>query len=348
MGISSNIHYGKGSLRSLLRSLLLVSVLIAAQHANAETREVCAEELTPIWVEGGRFEMGSDQTYREESGTIEVVVSDFWMDPTEVTVSDFEKFVTATGYVTVAERGLAESKVDPEMLKAHPEYAELMVPGGAVFKPDSRSSLRDMNWWAFVPGASWRYPQGPSAGAAQPSHPVTQIAYQDAAEYAAWVGGRLPSEAEWEYAALGDRTNSDFGATPPPNANTWQGIFPIVDTAEDGFANVAPVGCFAPNPKGLYDMLGNVWEWTADQYAPGHSIDRVNPSEMSKAKDGASLTTSSPPRVIKGGSSLCAPNYCRRYRPAARQPQETGLGTNHIGFRVVYDSPSRKDARAKR
>lgn len=341
MGIYSCIRKGTSSTFRLFGRLLPAAILTTAAQASADSPETCAKDLAPVWIEGGQFLMGSNQTYREEANATELTVSGFWIDPTEVTVADFETFVTSTGYVTVAERGLDDDEVDEAVLEAHPEYRELMAPGGAVFKPDPRSSLRNANWWAFVPGASWRHPHGPDEEAAKPSHPVTQISYQDAAKYAAWAGGRLPSEAEWEFAALGGRSNADFGTESPPNANTWQGIFPVVNTADDGFTDVAPVGCFAPNQNGLYDMLGNVWEWTADPYLRGQASERRSSANL-YADDSGDQTTEEPiSRVIKGGSFLCAENYCRRYRPAARQPQETGLGTNHIGFRVAYDhSPS--------
>ncbi|MEM5518309.1 formylglycine-generating enzyme family protein [Henriciella sp. AS95] len=329
------------------QSAMLVLGLGAPVIANAETPAACVEALPPVWVEGGRFTLGSNETYREEAAANEVDVSGFWMDPTEVTVGDFDKFVKATGYVTIGERGLDEDDVDAEILKAYPQYRELMVPGGAVFKPNARSSLRNANWWAFVPDANWRYPEGPDEVAAEPSHPVTQIAYEDAAQYAAWVGGRLPSEAEWEYAALAGQSNEEFGSAPPSEANTWQGIFPVINTADDGFAEVAPVGCFAPNQNGLYDMLGNVWEWTADPYAPGHATHRPDAPSSAEKESSVSTPDEPPARVIKGGSFLCAANYCRRYRPAARQPQETGLGTNHIGFRVVYDRPPPAESQSK-
>ena len=343
MGIYSRIRNGTSWNFRLVGHLLPAALLTATAQASADSPETCAKDLAPVWIEGGQFLMGSNQTYREETNATRMTVSGFWIDPTEVTVAEFETFVGETGYVTVAERGLDDDEVDEAMLKAHPEYRELMAPGGAVFKPDPDSSLRNANWWAFTPGANWRYPHGPDEKAAKPSHPVTQISYQDAAEYAAWAGGRLPSEAEWEYAALGGRSNADFGAAPPSNANTWQGIFPLVNTADDGFTDVAPVGCFAPNQNGLYDMLGNVWEWTADLYLPHHASDRRSSDDLPVDDSGDTKTSKPTSRVIKGGSFLCAANYCRRYRPAARQPQETGLGTNHIGFRVAYDHSPRTE-----
>lgn len=282
--------------------------------------------------------MGSDRTYREEGEARRVRVDGFWIDPTEVTVDQFAAFVDATGHITVAEQALNPADYPAVDLDAYPELAAMFEPGGAVFVPTATSTLRSLNWWQYVPGANWRYPEGPDKPAALPQHPVTQIAYDDALAYASWVGGRLPTEAEWEFAALAGKANDDFSQNAPKQANTWQGIFPVANTADDGFENVAPTGCFAPNGHGLYDMLGNVWEWTTDWYAPVQAEGSDNPKGFSREQSFDPANPGVPSRVIKGGSFLCAENFCRRYRPAARHPQETGLGTNHIGFRVVYDT----------
>lgn len=335
---SDRKHRPKGS---VLGALCLACVWFGGAALAAP---VCHPGRTPVQIEPGEFVMGSNQTYREEGPARTVRVSGFWIDPTEVTVGQFRAFVEATGYVTLAEQALDPADYPSIDLEANPELADLFKPGGAVFTPDSASISRGLSWWTYVPGATWRYPQGPDAPAASDEAPVTHIAFDDAAAYAAWKGGRLPTEAEWEYAALGGKAQAAFAAQPAPeNANTWQGIFPIANTAGDGFEGVAPVGCFQPNGNGLYDMLGNVWEWTADWYAPVHDTGTENPKGIPRNRSFDPANPGVPSRVLKGGSFLCADNYCRRYRPAARHPQETGLGTNHIGFRLVYDEAPADD-----
>lgn len=251
-----------------------------------------------VWIPPGTVEMGSD-VYPEETRRTETVAG-FWMDRTEVTNAEFDAFVRATNYVTVAERAAKKGA------------AVFVVPSGTVDLSSAAS------WWRYIEGANWRHPGGPDTSIEGRDHfPVVAIAYEDAHAYAKWKGRRLPTEAEWERAArAGAPTLPE--REQPKDANTWQGVFPLIDTAEDGFTGIAPVGCFKPNALGLHDMIGNVWELTTDEYA------------------------GQPPsaRVIKGGSFLCAPNYCLRYRPAARQPQEDDLGTSHVGFRTVLDAPA--------
>jgi formylglycine-generating enzyme required for sulfatase activity len=275
--------------------------------------------------------VGSDHTYPEEGPRQEASVQDFWIDRSEVTVAQFGEFVGQTGYLSVAER-----PVDPATLPDVPmtpeQRSHFISPGGAVFDPSESETPRDLRWWTYVPGASWKYPQGPDRPAAKPNHPVTQIALEDALAYAQWAGGRLPSEAEWEVAASLGSKRTRNSPDAPVNANTWQGAFPVLDEASDGYAGVAPVGCFEANDIGLYDMLGNVWEWTSDGFSP-----RRDQSASPRPISLSDFENSPAEGTIKGGSFLCAPNYCMRYRPSARQAQETGLGTNHIGIRVVYD-----------
>ena len=269
-----------------------------------------------ISVKGGSFQMGSDTGYVEEAPQRLETVDTFAISPTEVTNAQFAAFVAETGYVTSAERA-----PDPALLPANAP-ARFKKPGAAVF-----GSLQGAKpgMWSYVPGANWRHPEGPgSTIEGKQSDPVVQVSFEDAEAFADWEGGRLPTEAEWEYAARAGRppTIYEWGDNPPsaetPPANTWQGIFPVADTGADGFRGRAPVGCYAPNPWGLYDMSGNVWEWTSSPY-----------SQTAPGQD--------PVMTIKGGSYLCADNFCRRYRPPARQGQEGSLPTNHIGFRVIMD-----------
>jgi sulfatase modifying factor 1 len=280
------------------------------------------------WVPGGDFLMGSEDFYPEEGPVIKTTVDGFWIDEYPVTVADFRGFVEATGYVTVAERPL-----DPaEFPYADPD---LLVPGSLVFhKTDGPVNLRDhTNWWRYVPGASWRNPHAP----VDDSHPVTHVAYEDALAYARWAGKDLPAEAEWEFAARGGLDGAvyvwgdQFAPEGRMMANTWQGEFPWQNLLQDGYEATSPVGTFPPNGYGLYDMAGNVWEWTRDVFTPRHAEAATACCSPSKAavQDGEVR------RTIKGGSHLCAPNYCLRYRPAARQGQDPDSSTGHIGFRCV-------------
>lgn len=294
-----------------------------------------------VRIEGGEFDMGDADFYPEEQPVRRVAVSPFEITRTEVTNDEFAAFVAATGYVTTAERAL-----DPA---AHPGWpAALLAPGSMVFSPPEEAVALDdpMAWWRYVAGADWRHPAGPVSDIdGRGDHPVVQVSPEDAEAYAAWIGGRLPTEAEWEFAARGglDGASYAWGEVYNPlegwKANTWQGRFPSEDKAGDGFAGAAPVGSFAPNGYGLSDMAGNVWEHVADWWVPGHpdrpEVDPQGPPEAFAAR--FSHPEVGPMRVVKGGSWLCAPSYCLRYRPAARQSQESGLGANHIGFRVARD-----------
>jgi formylglycine-generating enzyme len=282
-----------------------------------------------VKIPGGEFVMGSEDFYPEEAPRRHVAVASFWIDRQAVTVRDFRRFVRDTGYVTVAEQPL--EPVDyPDADPA------LLVPGALVFRPTRGPvDLRDFrNWWHYVPGARWDRPEGPASDTyTRGRHPVTQVAYQDAAAYAAWAGKALPTEAEWEYAARGGLDSAVFawGDEPAPDgrpmANTWQGEFPWHNALEDGYAGTSPVGAFPANGYGLHDMTGNVWEWTCDEPANGHAAEAPC--------CGPAPQETIPRRVIKGGSHLCAPNYCLRYRPAARQFEAVDTSTGHIGFRCV-------------
>lgn len=285
--------------------------------------------------------MGSDQFRREEQPTQMVTVGPFEIARTEVTNDQFARFVDATGYVTTAERALSEED--------YPDLSEdLRAAGSMVFaQPAQAVSLENSNaWWRYVPGADWRHPEGPQSSIdAVGDHPVVQVSPEDAAAYADWIGGRLPTEAEWEFAARGGLEGAEYswGESYDPiqgwKANTWQGRFPNNDVADDGHNGTAPVGSYAPNGYGLYDVAGNVWEHISDWWAPGH-LPVKSPDPRGPEKDFAAQFANpmtGPMRVVKGGSWLCAPNFCLRYRPAARQPAELSLGSNHIGFRVARD-----------
>jgi formylglycine-generating enzyme len=281
--------------------------------------------------------MGSEAFYPEERPVRHVEVDGFWMDEHPVTAAEFRRFVRETGYVTVAERPL-----DPaDYPSADPD---LLVPGSLVFRKSSGPVRLDdwSTWWEYKPGAFWKRPTGRGSTInGRDRHPVVQVGYEDAEAYAAWVGKELPTEAEWEYAARGGLDGAVFSwgdeeyPDGRPMANTWQGRFPWENLRADGHEGTSPVGSFPPNGYGLYDMCGNVWEWTTDPYTSGHAekpccAPRVLPGERF------------PRKVIKGGSHLCAPSYCLRYRPAARQSETVDTATSHIGFRcVVRDPPPR-------
>jgi formylglycine-generating enzyme len=299
-----------------------------------------------IHIPGGTFRMGSNDHYPEEQPAHRVTVDGFCIDRYAVTNAVFAEFITATGYVTFAERPL-----DPALYPgARPE---LLKPGSAVFRgPNRPMRPRDLrDWWEYVPGANWQHPEGPGSTIAErQDEPVVHIAYEDALACATWAGKDLPTEAEWEFAARGglDGTAYCWGDEFTPNgrwmANTWQGEFPWQNKALDGFPARAPVGSFPANGYGLFDMAGNVWEWTKDWYAVGHPHDPSRPCCAPVTPRGVAEASSYdltqpgprvPRKVIKGGSYLCAPNYCQRYRPAARYPQAIDTTTSHIGFRCV-------------
>jgi formylglycine-generating enzyme required for sulfatase activity len=298
------------------------------------------------WVPSGTFRMGSDRHYPEEGPEHTVTVAGFWMNRTPVTNADFQQFVRATGHVTVAETTPKASDYPgalPHMLRA----------GSLVFTPPGHEvDLKNWGeWWQFRFGANWRRPYGPrSSIAGLHNHPVLHIAYRDAVAYAEWAGKDLPTEAEWEFAARGGLDGEEFAwgdkLTPEGRhmANIWQGNFPHENLRSDGYERTSPVTAFPSNAYGIHDMIGNVWEWTSDWYSPEHEADAskeccipVNPrgaaEESSYDPNQPEITI--PRKVIKGGSHLCAENYCRRYRPAARHAQPIDTSTSHVGFRCV-------------
>jgi formylglycine-generating enzyme len=291
--------------------------------------------------------MGSDRHYPEEAPVHSVTVSSFWIDRTPVTNRQFAAFVAATGYRTVAER-------HPNPADYPDALPRLLVPGSLVFrKTRGPVNLHDIsNWWHWTPGAYWRHPEGKgSSVAGRLDHPVVHVAFEDAEAYVEWAGKALPTEAEYEFAARGGLDGaefawgSEFALGSLHMANTWQGEFPWQNLCLDGFERTSKVGVFPPNGHGLYDMIGNVWEWTTDWYSAKHTADapkaccipenpRGGPVEASF--DAAQPRSRIPRKVVKGGSFLCAPNYCRRYRPAARHAQPTDSGMSHVGFRCVF------------
>jgi len=299
-----------------------------------------------VWVPGGTFRMGSEDHYPEEAPVHSVSVDGFWMDKFQVTNAQFAMFVRDTGYVTMAER-----PPDPELYPDAPE--ENLVAGSLVFQmTEGPVNLRYVDqWWAWTSGACWRRPGGPGTHIRKRQrHPVVHIAYEDAIAYAEWAGKALPAEAEWEFAARGGMEGAEFSwgdeHTPKGTymANTWQGEFPWQNQVNDGFKDTAPVGSFPANDYGLYDMAGNAWDWTTDWWSEGHPEDADKPccipdnprgGKKEQSYDPAAPQWRIPRRVVKGGSYLCAPNYCLRYRPAARRPQMIDTGTTHISFRCV-------------
>jgi sulfatase modifying factor 1 len=304
-----------------------------------------------VWIPGGTFRMGSDHHYPEEAPVHRVTVDGFWIDRTPVTNRRFKQFVKATGHVTTAEI-LPDPKDYPGAL-SHMLYA-----GSLVFvRPPSTFDLHDWcQWWSFMKAADWRHPYGPKSNInTSDDHPVVHVSFSDALAYARWAGKDIPTEAEWEFAARGGLDGAEFawGDEFTPGgvhmANTWQGNFPLQNLNQDGYARTSPVSAFAPNGYDLHDMIGNVWEWTADWYAPKHEADAPKacciPENPRGGREEGSYDPGLPniriPRkVLKGGSHLCAPNYCRRYRPAARHAEAVDTSTSHVGFRCVRRTPA--------
>jgi sulfatase modifying factor 1 len=319
---------------------------MAIEASDPIGRAVIKARADMVLLPGGTFRMGSDRHYPEEAPIHRVTVDGFWIDHTPVTNRQFRQFVEATGYVTFAE--IAPDPKDypgalPHMLKA----------GSLVFSPPNYPvDLRNFaNWWSFKFGANWRGPYGKGSSIRGfDDHPVAHIAYRDAEAYAAWAGKELPTEAEWEYAARGGLDQAEFAwgdeLTPGGRhmANTWQGEFPQTNLASDSYERTSPVDAFPPNRFGLLDMIGNVWEWTTDWYSTKHEADVPKACCIPESPRGGPEAGSYdacqpqiriPRKVVKGGSHLCAPNYCRRYRPAARHAQPIDTSMSHVGFRCI-------------
>jgi formylglycine-generating enzyme required for sulfatase activity len=321
-------------------------VLKADQAAGVASARNSDASDGMVFIAGGTFRMGSNSHYPEEAPVHRVTVDGFWIDMTPVTNAQFRAFVEATGYVTFAE-------IPPKAEDYPGALPHMLKAGSLVFNPPRGAvDLRDWSkWWEFRFGANWRKPYGRGSWIKTlDDHPVVHVAYRDAEAYAAWAGKELPTEAEWEFAARGGLDGAEFawGDELMPGgrhiANTWQGNFPHENLKLDRYERTSPVRAFPPNGYGVYDMIGNVWEWTTDWYAPKHPADAPKACCIPENPRGARREASYDPcqphikiprKVLKGGSHLCAPNYCRRYRPAARHPEPIDTSTSHVGFRCV-------------
>jgi sulfatase modifying factor 1 len=338
------MHILKRNLHLNIRVQIMAKSLQSLNYSDAQSEKRKPPYPGMAWVPGGTFAMGSNDHYSEEAPVHKVALDGFWMDKHSVTNNQFGLFARKTNYITVAER-----RPDSALFPDAP--LENLVPGSLVFQmTNGPVDLTFINqWWNWTPGACWHHPEGPGSHVRKRGrHPVVHIAYEDAAAYAEWAGKDLPTEAEWEFAARGGLEGAEYvwgGDHSPkgkPAANTWQGEFPWQNLIEDGFEGTSPVSSFPPNGFGLYDMAGNVWEWTADWWAEAHPSEAEKPCCMPTNPRGGNVQQSYDPagpqwkiprKTVKGGSYLCAPNYCLRYRPAARRPQMTDTGTSHIGFR---------------
>lgn len=338
--------------KALLLLLLGASAFAVAFGARRYAQSSPASPPGMVWVPGGPFVMGTDmpKAWPDEGPPHPVAVAGFWMDETEVTNAQFRTFVEATRYVTTAERSPDVSEIMKQVAPGTPPpNPSDLVPGSMVFRPPNGPVPLDnfAQWWAWVPGANWRHPEGPESDiVGKDNHPVVHVSWDDASAYARWAGKRLPTEAQWEFAARGGLDSQPYvwGSEPPGEgskwrANTWQGEFPNKNSADDGFTRTSPVKTFAPNGYGLYDMAGNVWEWCRDWYGrdlykklakDGRAFDPTGPS---KTEDPTDLFA--PKRVQRGGSFLCHDSYCGRYRPSARQGCSPDTGMSHVGFRCV-------------
>src|SRR5271166_4730638 len=352
-----------------MRSLLLAALGIGAFGVSFALVRLSRLAKSPadgppgmVWVPGGEFTMGTDSDlgWPDEKPAHRVRVNAFWMDETDVTNAQFRKFVEATGYVTTAEKPVDAAEILRQMPPGTPPPPkENLVAGSMVFVPTSGpvkivGPEVHRQWWKWTPGANWRHPEGPKSNIeGKDDHPVVHVSWDDAVAYAAWAGKRLPTEAEWEFAARGGMDNKPYvwGDDKPTDdnihANIWQGDFPYQNTAKDGYERTSPVKTFPPNGYGLYDMSGNVWQWCSDWYQIDLYPKRagkgviVNPTSPEKSFD--PRQPYSPLRVQKGGSFLCNDAYCTRYRPSARHGCTPDTGMSHMGFRCVMAPESGKE-----
>jgi formylglycine-generating enzyme len=308
------------------------------------------------WIPDGTFLMGTNdkKSFPSERPAHLVRVNDFWMDQHDVTNAEFSKFVEATGYVTTAERKIDWEDLKKEVAPGTPKPDDsALAPGALVFtRTPGPVPLNDLSvWWRWVHGANWRHPEGPESSIkGRENHPVVQVSWHDAVAYAQWAGKRLPTEAEWEFAARGGLESKryvwgdEFKSDGKLMANTYQGQFPVKDTGEDGFAGTSPVGSFPANGYGLYDMAGNVWQWCSDWYRIDSHIEAASKNVCRDPRGPAESYDPgdpySPKRVVKGGSFLCNLDYCESYRPSARRGTPPDTGSSHTGFRCVISGDS--------
>jgi len=354
----SAVHFLSASVDAESKSLADTGVTFGPTVPNTQPPPGPAPKGM-VWIPGGEFSMGAQdppdsnmvgmQATRDSRPIHRVYVDGFFMDKTDVTNAQFTAFVKATGYVTIAEK----TPTVEDFPSAPPEN---LYAGGVVFAPPNHPvSLEDhFQWWNYVKGANWRHPMGPKSSImGKENYPVVQVAYPDAEAYANWAHKRLPTEAEWEFAARGGLAGKPYvwGEKFKPNgkwmANTYQGNFPVKDTGEDGFIGLAPVGQYAPNPYGLYDMAGNVWQWVADWYRPDYYYQLAEAGGITRNPKGpdASFDPAEPndkKKVHRGGSFLCTDQYCSRYMVGTRGKGEITTGTNHLGFRCVSNLGEKK------